>query len=255
VIDVPEDEVTACRTSRDWARRFIALNPDATAFDVVVRYGKLSLTPRLGHLDFKMVEILQAEVGAAGLTPAKLDAMEAERKVRTAKSRERLARYRNMSTAELVALPDDECARAVMARFAPPFGAVSAFLPVASGTLARARAPVPVKRAQAACYLDAEVCNGGFDQLFHNATDSEIEAGLEGLLALGASEAAEVVARARARERSRSPRRRKGDREWLRDAELEPLDKAYYAALPRADPVSSFAARLAAYVRVHPEGF
>jgi hypothetical protein len=64
------------RQVRQWAGRFVALNPRAHALSVLVRYSQLSLTERLGHLDLKTVEALQAEVGAAGLTPAKLDAMQ-----------------------------------------------------------------------------------------------------------------------------------------------------------------------------------
>jgi hypothetical protein len=258
VIDVPEEEVALCKTGRDWARRFVTLNPQAPAFDVVVRYGRLSLTDRLGHLDFTMVEALQAEVGAAGLTPAKREAVEKGRSVRRASRRERLQQYRSLSTAVLVALPDKECARAVAVRFALPSHGARGLLTLAMSFLARGwrhREPVPVKRARAAWLLDAEVRNGGFDQLFRNATAGEIEEGREGLLALGASEAAKVVERALAQQQAQHPRGRTGDLESPRDVELEPLTDAYYAALPRTDPVASFSGRLAAYVRQYPEGF
>jgi hypothetical protein len=112
-----------------------------------------------------------------------------------------------------------------------------------------------VKRAEAARRLHADVCNGGFDQLFRNSTADEIEEGRQGLLAIGADEAAQVVERALAQERAKHPRGRKWDLKSPRDVELEPLTDAYYAALPRTDAVASFSARLAAYVRHHPEGF
>jgi hypothetical protein len=255
VIDVPPEDVAACRTGRDWARRFVALNPEALAFDVVVRYGELSLTERLGHLDFKMIRTIQAEVGASGLTPAKLEAMDEERRVRGAERRARLDRYRRMSTAELIALPDKECARAVAVRFAQL--GLWGLLRATASFLARGwrGEPAPVKRARAAWLLDADVCNGGFDQLFRNSSAGQIEEGREGLVALGAGEAAEVVARALAHEREKRPQGRQGDLESPRDVELEPLNEAYYAALPRTDPGASFSARLAAYVRQYPKGF
>jgi hypothetical protein len=226
--DVPEVETAACKDGPAWARQFIARNPTAHTLDVLSVYGKAELTSRLGPLGIDAVEGIQAEMCAGGLTPEKLAVMKMRRVESRAAREKRHARFLHLTADELCALPDAECARAVAVR-----------LPDHRGD-ARSVSAV-VRHARAALHLHAEVCNGGFDQFW--------------LRALGAVDATAVVERAISLAREKYPRGIRASNKSGRDPDFDPLDQAYYAALPRRTPGRSFEAYLAAYVRARAHEF
>jgi hypothetical protein len=112
-----------------------------------------------------------------------------------------------------------------------------------------------VRHARAALHVHEEVCNGGFDQFFWNARRDEIQPALEGLRALGAVEAAAVIARAIDLAQEKYPLGMRASGKCGRDRDLDALDKEYYAALPRKTAGQSFEAWFAGYVRAHIEDF
>lgn len=240
--DVPEVETAACKDGPAWARQFIARNPTAHTLDVLSVYGKAELTSRLGPLGIDAVEGIQAEMCAGGLTPEKLAVMKMRRVESRAAREKRHARFLHLTADELCALPDAECARAVAVR-----------LPDHRGD-ARSVSAV-VRHARAALHLHAEVCNGGFDQFFWNAEPHEVQPALDGLRALGAVDATAVVERAISLARQKYPRGMRASNKSGRDPDFDPLDQAYYAALPRRTPGRSFEAYLAAYVRARAHEF
>jgi hypothetical protein len=238
---VSEIDDAECKDARDWARLFIARNPDAHALEVLRVYGHAGLTSRLGPLGIADVEELQAAAGAAGLTPERLAARRTERVAGRAARQERNERWLTLSREELRSLPDRECARAAGFRVTrQPAGPA---------------APAAVRWAQAAIHAHGEICNGGFDQFFRNARPEEIESAVEGLRAIGAPDAASVVERAVAVAQRNEHMGISPPQEEGRDASFDALDRAYYAALPSRDPKVSFEARFAAFVRAHVDDF
>ncbi|MBS1814326.1 MAG: DUF4375 domain-containing protein [Acidobacteria bacterium] len=56
--------------------------------------------------------------------------------------------------------------------------------------------PPNIGRAYAASFIGAEICNGGFSQLFYNSTGILVPEGIEGMRLLGMRQTADVVQKA-----------------------------------------------------------
>jgi hypothetical protein len=234
---VSHSEAAACTTREQWARLFIARNLDAHAFDVIGAYNQTTLGEHLGYFGIAEIERLQAELGAAGMTEERLAARDSAVRARRAAREERIARYLALGEAELCALPDTELVRAVALRL-PDWEKSSLVSP--------ARRIVTL-----AFRVDADVRNGGFDQLFMNARGDELHDAPAVFAAIGAERAARIVARAISLVSTRYPPGMRASGKSARDPAFDPLDAEYYAALPRKDERERFEARLAQYVRAH----
>jgi hypothetical protein len=103
-------------------------------------------------------------------------------------------------------------------------------------------------------WTNSEVCNGGFDQYFLNATGIVWPYAVEGLRQIGAHEVEAIVRRAGTLFPTGSPPADRGKRQRALDqidqAALSALDDAYYAAYP-----TELFSRAAAFVRTNLAAF
>ena len=116
------------------------------------------------------------------MTRAKAPTTKEGSRAKRADREERNARFARLTHDELRGLADDECAEAVAIRLQAAQDAKNV--------------PAAVRHARAAMRLDSDMRSGGFDQFFRSARPEEVPAALEGLVALGAMEAADVLRRA-----------------------------------------------------------
>ncbi len=178
------------------------------------------------------------------MTRAKAPTTKEGSRAKRADREERNARFARLTHDELRGLADDECAEAVAIRLQAAQDAKNV--------------PAAVRHARAAMRLDSDMRSGGFDQFFRSARPEEVPAALEGLVALGAMEAADVLRRAIALARKKhapASRASNAPAGRPRDPDLDALDREYFAALPAGTPGRSFEARLAEHVRAHTNGF
>jgi hypothetical protein len=232
VTTVPSVDASACKSREEWARLFIARNPELHALAVVFAYAETEIAARFDPLHAAEVEAIQAELGTAKPTERAGHADDPEPAL--------AANHLRLTHAELSTLPDDELAMAVASRL---------------HARAAATSPQAVEVVRVAMSVDAEIRGGGFDQLFSHAAEDLLSKAPGALVTLGAEEAAAIVVKATSLFRaSLSPEAVEAP-EGSRDADLDPFDAAYYAALPRGVEGRSLESRVAAYVRANVEAF
>jgi Domain of unknown function (DUF4375) len=157
-------------------------------------------------------------------------------------------------------LREADPAELAWAVIAPAYDAVS-FYDGPEGLAGSMRALTPGQRALLALHwCVAEVSNGGFDQFFSNATGLLADQAVEGLRLIGATEAADVVVRAREVFAERPPAGDPDDPDFDEyedsvefDAYQErhdPLQERFYALCD-----AEIYPKAAAYVRAHPDEF
>lgn len=198
-----------CETRDEWLRKFIQLNPDAFAFAVLQGYQASGLSDRLGAITIDEIQDLQAQLGAGGLTPSRLEAVRKRTKEKGEAYEERQRqRAAARTAAELGKLPDTDVMYAIIERLRLRRSGTSF---AESGSF-----PLAATHVEAVYYLDADVHNGGFRQYFENTEPERVELAMDSLSVMGLGEYRTIVEQAF-----------KSYREHGGDAGLEALYKGY----------------------------
>jgi hypothetical protein len=235
--NLTDTESAVCATREQWARLFIARNPSAHAFAILGAYRHSGLGERLGEFSLDEIQQLQAERGAGGLSPEKLEEQQRAGAERRRKREDERARFLQLGRSELAALPDRRLVRAVFARLSERENRDS------SSAL-----PASARRVLLVTLLDADVSNGGFDQYFWNWSDDSIPEVTAALDAMELGRVADIVSRAASLYRSTYPEGIRDSGRAGRDPAFDPLDAEYYAASKAVGRVNG---QMARYMRAH----
>jgi hypothetical protein len=127
-----------------------------------------------------------------------------------------------------------------------------------AGTAVVDALPDPLRWIWAMFLLDADVCNGGFNQYFYNSSGLWVDDAIAGYRAMGMPEYASIVDRAAAtavgpkesetRRRAREARTLEAFSETYQHTSLGAFDKEYYA-------LGDYQATTDTYIRAHAEAF
>jgi hypothetical protein len=172
------------------------------------------------------VEKIQADLGAAGMTPnlalERAEKAAAREQVRAQRER-RDKEYLQLDQPSLAALADGELVAAVLARARDRIGS--------AWSHPKSKMSPPMWNVWVTFFLDADVKNGGFDQYFRNSCGVFVDDAIAAFRAMNASAHADIAERAAAIVRAKYPDGKIGGH--ARDQALSPLDDEFFAIYPR----------------------